>query len=151
MIFSKNQCNGLFYDNVKTRYLIKLNVHHHTIHYHDGVNKWKHFPRHWPFVRGIHRSPVNSPHKSQWRGALMFSLICAWINGWVNNREAGDLRRHCVHCDVIVMKVYLFLCYTWLNFCCIFQGAPTTYELNTSPNDHYKNYGLDEQILQMTV
>ena len=43
---------------------------------------------------GIHRSPVNSLHKGQWRGALMFSLICARINGWVNNREAGDLRRH---------------------------------------------------------
>ena len=57
---------------------------------HDDVIKWKHFPRYWPFVRGIHRSPVNSPHKGQWRGALMFSLICVWINGWVNNREAGD-------------------------------------------------------------
>ena len=52
---------------------------------HDDVIKWKHFPRYWPFVRGIHRSSVNSPHKGQWRGALMFSLICAWINGWVNN------------------------------------------------------------------
>ena len=39
---------------------------------HDDVIKWKHFPRYWPFVRGIHRSPVNSPHKDQWRGALMF-------------------------------------------------------------------------------
>ena len=54
------------------------------------------FPRYWPFVRGIHRSPVNSPHKGQWRGALMFSLICALINGRVNNREAGDLRRHTI-------------------------------------------------------
>ena len=66
---------------------------------HDHVIKWKHFPRYWPFVRGIHRSTVNSPHKGQWRGALVFSLICAWINAWVNNREAGDLRRslwrHC--------------------------------------------------------
>ena len=61
------------------------------------------FPRYWPFVRGIHRSPVNSPHKGQWRGALMFSLICVLINGWVNNREAGDLRRHRAHYDVIVM------------------------------------------------
>ena len=57
---------------------------------HDDVIKWKHFPRYWPFVRGIHRSPVNSPHKGQWRRALMFSLICTWINGWVNNHEAGD-------------------------------------------------------------
>ena len=57
---------------------------------HDDVIKLKHFPRYWPFVRGIHWSPVNSPHKGQWRGALMFSLICVWINGSVNNREAGD-------------------------------------------------------------
>ena len=70
---------------------------------HDDVIKWKHFPRNWPFVRGIHRSPVNSPHKGQWRGALMFSLICVWINDWVNNREAGDLRRYRAHYDVIVM------------------------------------------------
>ena len=41
---------------------------------HDDVIKWKHFPRNWPFVRGIHRSPVNSPHKGQWRVALMFSF-----------------------------------------------------------------------------
>ena len=41
---------------------------------HDDVIKWKHFPRYWPFVRGIHRWPVNSPHKGQWRGALTFSL-----------------------------------------------------------------------------
>ena len=70
---------------------------------HDDVIKWKHFPRYWPFVRGIHRSPVNSPHKGQWRGALMFSLICVWINSWVNNREAGDLRRYRAHYDINVM------------------------------------------------
>ena len=71
---------------------------------HDDVIKWKHFPRDWPFVQGIHWSPVNSPNKGQWRGAFMFSLICAWINGWLNNGDAGDLRRHQVHYDVIVMK-----------------------------------------------
>ena len=49
-------------------------------------------------------SPVNSPHKGQWRGALMFSLICTWINGWVNNHEAGDLRRHHAHYEAIVMS-----------------------------------------------
>ena len=48
-------------------------------------------------------SPVNSPHKGQWRGAFMFSLICAGINRWVNNREASDLRRYRTHYDVIVM------------------------------------------------
>ena len=57
------------------------------------------------FVRGIHRSPVNSPHKGQPRGVLMFSLICTWINGCVNNREAGGLRRHRAHFDVTVMAV----------------------------------------------
>ena len=74
--------------------------------YHDDIIKWKHFPRYWPFVRGIHRSSVNSPHKGQWRGALMFSLICVWINGWVNNRGAGDLRRYRAHYDVTVMMWY---------------------------------------------
>ena len=71
---------------------------------HDDVIKWKHFSRYWPFVRGIHRWPVSSPHKGLWCGALMFSLICAWINGWVNTGEAGDLRRHCAHYDVTVMS-----------------------------------------------
>ena len=70
----------------------------------DDVIKWKHFPRYWPFVRGIHRPPVNSPHKGQWRGALMFPLIYAWINGWVNNREASDLRRHRAHYDITLMN-----------------------------------------------
>ena len=71
---------------------------------HDDVIKWKHVPRYWPFVRGMHRSPVNSPHKGQWRGALVFSLICVWIHDWVNNHEAGDLRRYRAHCDVTVMN-----------------------------------------------
>ena len=73
---------------------------------HDDVIKWKHFPRYWPFVRGIHRSPVNSPHKGQWRGAVVFTLICVWVNGCVNNREAGDLRLYCAHYGVTVMEAY---------------------------------------------
>ena len=72
--------------------------------WYDDVIKWKLFQRYWPFVRGIHRSPVNSPHKGQWRGALTFSFICCRINGWVNNRWAGDLRRRRAHYDVIVMN-----------------------------------------------
>ena len=70
----------------------------------DDVIKWKLFPRYWSFVRGIHRSRVNSPHKRQWCGALMFSFICAWIKGWINNRKAGYLRRHRAHYNVIVMN-----------------------------------------------
>ena len=89
------------YVTVKSRY---HTVSPHEVHLvHDDVIKWKHFPCYWPFVRGIHRFPVNSPHKGQWRGALIFSLICVWINGWVNNREAGDLRRYRAHYDVSVM------------------------------------------------
>ena len=60
--------------------------------------------KHDDVIRGIHGSTVNSPHKSQWRGALMFSLICACMNGWPNNREAGDLRHHCGHYDITVMN-----------------------------------------------
>ena len=73
----------------------------------DDVIKWRHFPCYfpcyWPFVRGIHWLPVNSPHKDQWHGALMFSLVCAWTNGWVNNRAVGDMRPHRAHYDVRVM------------------------------------------------
>ena len=56
--------------------------------------------------------PVNSPHKGQWRGVLMFSLICARINDWVNNREAGDLRRHLGHYDFTV-KGFFFITLFW--------------------------------------
>ena len=70
---------------------------------HDYVIKWKHFTRNWPLMRGIHRWPGNSPHTGKWRGVFRFSLICAWINGWVNNCKAGDFRRHRPHYDVILM------------------------------------------------
>ena len=56
--------------------------------------------------------PVNSPHKGQWCGALMFSLICTWINAWVNNPEALDLRRHRAHYDVIVMESWFPMYWT---------------------------------------
>ena len=86
----------------------------------DDVIKWKHFPRYWTFVRGTRRSPVNSPHEGQWREILVFSVICAWINGWKHNREAGDLRRHRAHYDVNVMtKQRTYLIHpTTLNFYC---------------------------------
>ena len=84
---------------------------------HDDVIKWKYYPRYWPFVWGIHRSAVNSLHKGQWRGSLMFSLICAWINGWLNNGEAGDLRCHRTHYDVTVIVQILWdmVLISWVN------------------------------------
>ena len=57
-----------------------------------------------PLWGAIHRSPLNSPHKGQWRGALMLSLSCAWIHGWANNGEAGDLRRYRVLDNVTVVS-----------------------------------------------
>ena len=100
---------------LNNQHTVGFHIRHIT---HDDVIKWKHFPRYWPFVRGIHRSPVNSPHKGQWRGALMFTLICARINGWVNNGEGGDLRRNRAHYDFIVVfslfycikQIYLMIC-----------------------------------------
>ena len=86
---------------------------------HDDVVKWKYFPRYWPFVRIIHRSPVNYPHKGQWRGVLMFSLICAWINGRVNNGEADDLRPHRSLYDVTVMAIDEAI---WYSPTCKFTG-----------------------------
>ena len=65
------------------------------------------------FCAGNSPVPVNSPHKGQWRGALMFSLICARRNRWVNNREAGDLRRHQAHYDVNVMSIFFPLTSLW--------------------------------------
>ena len=89
---------------------------------------------------GNHRSPVNSPHKGQWRGALIFSLICAWINAWVNNREAGDYRRHRAPYDVIVIfslqrysisnKIYTWcrfaLLEVWFNYSDVTMSAMTS-------------------------
>ena len=71
-----------------TQIVLNEGGNHVTIPVHDDAIKWKHF----------------SPHKSHWRGALMFPLICAWINDWVYNREAGDLRRLRAHYDVTVRK-----------------------------------------------
>ena len=71
---------------------------------HGEVIKWKHFPRYWPFVRGIHRSPVNSPYKGQWRGALMFLWFVPEQTGEYN-RDVRDLRRHQTHYDVTIICV----------------------------------------------
>ena len=95
---------------------------------HNDVIRWNYFPRYWPFVRRIHQSPVNSPHKGQWRGALMFLWSSPWINGWVNNCEAGDLRRHRAHYDVIVMLIsyfHIFISYVHVGIYAIFSTRRT--------------------------
>ena len=77
--------------------------------FHDDVIKWIHFPRYWPFVRGIHRSSVNSPDKGQWRGALMFSFICVWINDWLSwgwwfETPSHQLWRQCIVLCLLQIK-----------------------------------------------
>ena len=77
-------------------------MYHYFLSMYDDPIKWKHCSHYWPFVRGIHRSPADTPHKGQ--RTLMFSLICAWTNSWANNREdASDLRRHRAHYDITAM------------------------------------------------
>ena len=91
---------------------------------HDDIIKWIYFPHHWLIVWEIHCSPVNSTHKGQWRGALMFSLISARINGWLNNREAGDLRHHCIFNSYILILAF------WLLHLFINTGFLTMSEFN---------------------
>ena len=61
----------------------------------------------------------------QWRGALVYSLIRAWINRWVNNHEAGDLRRHRAYYEVIVMKL------------CYFKGPLRVSKVKLRINDNF--------------
>ena len=71
----------------------------------DDIIKWKHFPRYWPIVRGIHRSHVNSPNKGGWRGALMLSLICTWKRVSKQSKHRWSETPSCSlwrHCNVIV-------------------------------------------------
>ena len=83
----------------------------YVVAFHDDVIKWKHFPRYGPFVRRIHQ--WNSPHKGQWRGALIFSFIWTRMNGCVNNQWWGWwFETPSCHYDVIVM--YCYACYAFL-------------------------------------
>ena len=95
-----------------------------------GIYRW---------LQGIHRSPVNSPQTDQWCGALMFSLICARTNGWVNKQDAGDLRGHHAHYDVIVM---------WCRIVILWSGQPwdlsafNTSRVKLGGSLHYWRNGL---------
>ena len=101
---------------------------------HDEVIKWKHLPRYWTLVRGIYRSPVHSPNKSQRRGALMFSLVCAWINGWINNLDVSELRSHRAHYDVFVMSCEIMRHY--LRFYLLIANSDSLQTKDTYHWDH---------------
>ena len=87
------------------------------LHYYDDVMKWKQYPRYWSFCgkftshRWILRTKANDAE------LCCFVWFVSWINGWVINREAGDLRRHRSPFDVIVMwfgpfvsELFVFIC-----------------------------------------
>ena len=97
--------------HINNKHISDDTMSHQIVFCHDEVTKLKHFPRYRPFVRGIHWSPVNSTHKGQWRGALMFSLICAlnkrlskqsW--GWWFETLLCSLWRHCNVSQLTVSK-----------------------------------------------
>ena len=120
-------------------YIIPYFQVHRVIHMHDDVIKWKHFPRYWPLCAGNSPVPGDFLAQGQWRGALMLSLICAWINGWVNNREAGDLMRHSAHYNVTVMD--------WLN---AFEGSHRDKYMQSSSNDQMRTDNITCTILTIT-
>ena len=96
------------------------------------------FPRCWPFVRGVHRSPLDSLHKGQWRRAFMFSFTCAWTNGWANNRDASDLRRNHAHYDVTVMSTVGQWCLFWVVSAQLHKGE-TTRSIDDQNSSHNTN------------
>ena len=93
-------------DTVALCWAIDMRLH---LSFVRNISWWRHqmgaFSALLALCAGNSPVPVDSPHKGQWRGALMFSLICVSINGRVNNREAGDLRRYHGHYDVILMMI----------------------------------------------
>ena len=75
------------------------------------IIKWKHFPRYWPFVRGIHRSPGGFPSQRPVTRSFDVFFDLGLNDGWTNSRDAGDLRRHHAHYEVSVMCDLYFVYY----------------------------------------
>ena len=95
------------------------------------------------FVRGIHRWPMDSPHKGKWRVAFTFSLISAWTNPSANNRDAGVLRRHCAWYDVTVMW-WIFLCHYWVQL--FSQNMKNMSFFNQFPLSYMHRHGKQEPV-----
>ena len=92
----------------------------------DMMTSWKHFPLYWPFVQGNHWSiPLTKASDAE---LWCFLLICAWTNGWVNNRDASDLRRnHSLWCHCYVQQ----LCLIWRwNLLCYLILCDFVFKLN---------------------
>ena len=103
---------------------------------HKDIIKWKHFPHYWPFVKGIHQSPMDSPHKGQWCRAPMFYLIGAWTNNSANNWDTSDLNHHCAHHVITVM----FPCFSDLVTFPNSENLETQSDHTSSPSNRFKHY-----------
>ena len=98
---------------------------------HDDVIKWKQYPRYWPFVREFtgHRwIPRTKPSDAE---LWCFLWSAPWMNGWVNTREAGDLRRHRAHYDVIFNRDKIVISFFILTF-------PVNADMRTIKSSHHK-------------
>ena len=87
--------------------MFTISLHCSQFRNYDDVIKWKLFPRYWPLVRGIHQSPVNSPHKVQWRGALNKQ---SW--GWWFETPSHSSWRYC-NDHFIFLSIYLVASIKW--------------------------------------
>ena len=112
------------------------------------------------FERGIRWSSVDSPHKCQWRGALIFSLIYAWTNGWANTRDAEDLGSHCAHYEVTVMSNITTTrqsatknrkCLITMLYIGIYFPTPTSYSESFIETESYYEANLWQQVASVVV
>ena len=94
---------------------------------------------------------MNSPHKGQWRRAMIFSLICAWTSDWVNSRDAGDLRRLCAllwrHCNGYANTHHIENAFT-LNSCpcCKHVNLFSGFQTRQLHSHHYPVSSTDKTI-----
>ena len=108
---------------------------------HDDVIKWKYFPRCWPFVKGIHRSPMDSPHKDQWDAELWWFL---WSAPEQLNKQSSRWwfeTHNRAHYNLTLMAVCVFALFdgvmTWKRF---LHYWPFVAGIHRSPQYHpYKN------------
>ena len=136
LITNCNAANAICHNCMLYQYLSGIHpcLSHQYLHMsiYPSVNPWwchqmETFSALLALCVGIHRSPLNSPDKDQWSGALMFSLMCAWTNGWVNDCDIDDLRCHCTHYDITVMlSIYssLDIILTILLWLLLYLGDP---------------------------
>ena len=120
--------------------------------YQNDVIKWKYFPCYLALVRGVHRRPVDSPHKGQWCAPLMLALICAWTNAWTIIRYAGDLRRHCVHYDTtVMMSPYASYIVHTTAFSRFVINVQFTFQLHFQSYWHHARSKISHSKIDMTI